>query len=236
MTAGSASCAAAHAPASIFDAIRCVAEKSHARAEVRTRYSSGPCSLAQPISSRMADSIASPGSAASAERAGGPTIASPCSRHTARCRTKSRSPSRSRPSTTFRAERQPPVVMWSWNPGAGNSGCDASPGRHESELETVRRVVQWGESAHHATELLIGQRRAAEREEVKVASLPPKATEYGGAVEIDGHEVLAKRAQERAAHLTCSLVRVLHEPLTPSQCSRRGPRCPRGSRAGPALP
>ena len=116
MTAGSASCAAAHAPASIFDAIRCVAEKSHARAEVRTRYSSGPCSLAQPISSRMADSIASPGSAASAERAGGPTIASPCSRYTARCRTKSRSPSRSRPSTTFRAERQPPVVMWSWNP------------------------------------------------------------------------------------------------------------------------
>src|SRR5450759_300758 len=56
MTAGSASCAAAQTPASIFDTIRWDAKKSHARAEVRTRYSGGPCCLAQPISSRIAAS------------------------------------------------------------------------------------------------------------------------------------------------------------------------------------
>ena len=79
MTAGSASCAAAQTPASIFDAIRWDAKKSHARAEVRTRYSGGPCCLAQPISSRIADSTASLGRAPSKERAGGPTIAAQAS-------------------------------------------------------------------------------------------------------------------------------------------------------------
>ena len=87
-------------------------------------------------------------------------------------------------------------------------GCGCLARRHEAELQAVRRVGQGGERMGDLTDLPVRELPLAQRQDVEVAPFPAEAAERGRAVEIDAHEIVAERAQQRTANRPCRLMRV----------------------------